>query len=87
MRTFLRGKRTGLIVFGFICALVVGGLDHLVAGSAQRIADAAPDGRLVLDYHNATWSHDDSPGSAACGLALPRALNRKRFRAKLSRES
>src|SRR5207247_3737059 len=26
MRTFLRGKRTGLIAFGFICALVVGGL-------------------------------------------------------------
>ena len=26
MRTFLRGKRTGLIVFGFICALVIGGL-------------------------------------------------------------
>src|SRR5262245_60789110 len=26
MRTLLRGKRAGLIVFGFICALVIGGL-------------------------------------------------------------
>ena len=41
----------------FEAAHAVAGFSGLVAGSAQGVADAATDGRFVLDHHHASRVH------------------------------